>query len=245
MKQFKIVAAAAVVLGVAGTANAGSVAQSGSYSFDLNFEPVLQEPPLVETQADNLLGNVIRFAGSTMVEVQSFESILSDFGITGATMTGADLEAGMNVSGTIFAPPQTQVTGYAWGGLTLGPLVIDLDFAQYDGAPSRDNEIMIDEFDSGFDATEPGDDLSIFSSEPLFIEIEASFEYVYNDLVQLGDASGFTASGSYDLVYTFDESTNGGGDPEVVPTPSAAAAGLLAMAGLAARRRRSEDTASR
>lgn len=155
-----------------------------------------------ESQASNLQGNVIRFASSFTFEVQSFESILSGLDIQGATLTEADLEASINIDGEIFAPQGTMVTGFGSGGLTLGPLEIDLDFSQFDGVASENDLISINESDSGFDVTEAGDDLSFFlnSNAPVLVEISASFEYSYDNTSQIGNLPSLFAAGSFDLV---------------------------------------------
>ncbi|MEL7089928.1 MAG: hypothetical protein AAGL98_16045, partial [Planctomycetota bacterium] len=158
----------------------------------------------------------------------------------------------MNVAGQIIARPGTQVSGYAWGGLSIGALEVDLDFAQYDGGASQQNVIDIFETDSGSDFTADADEISFFNGDPLTIDLAASFEYAYDDTAQVGNANGFTAQGDVELLYIYEPAAvdggngNGGdgGSAEVVPTPSAAAAGLLAMAGLAARRRQKSQVAA-
>jgi len=80
--------------------------------------------------------------------------------------------------------------------------------------------------------------LSFFSQELVLLEIEASFEYRYDDASVIGSPQGFTASGGYDIVYTFDDVEDTTGGSHVVPTPSALAAGLLGLTALVARRRR-------
>lgn len=229
-----------VAFGVASTAMAGGtvgseILQERAYSFNLDFQPVMMEKDQVESQAANLSGNVIRFAGNSTLQVAGFDSSLG-------TLKEVKLSGLMNVSGQIFASQDVKVSGYAWGGIEIGALEVDLDFAQYDGGASQQDVIDIFETDAGSDFTVDSGELSFFSGDPLTIDLAASFEYVYEDIAQAGNSKGFTAQGDVELLYIYepvgDGGDNGGGNPEAVPTPSAAAAGLLAMAGLAVRRRR-------
>lgn len=223
-----VAAAGTMALG-ATAAMAATQTVSTNYQFPLDK----QQPPqdLVQLLQS---GDEDLYLGSSSVTLAQFDS-------QGGTraLQQVKLSLDMDLAGTIYvyddyggfaalqAPPAGQVEFEMQGDASTGPLSAVIDFDDLYEDPTN-GVVFINESGSAEGSTTT-DFASFIGAGGVGIDLQAMVEVVY-ELAQVGGTQGLTASGTVELEYTYQPAGT------IIPTPAAAAMGMMLLAAAGCRR---------